>query len=91
MVDGTVYVDDEPYWRNLLTHGEIYDVVYCELASSFHVRTGIVTDAVAVSEADVLAAVAVGFIVGRVLRNAAAGCCRYSRCLQMVSYGECSR
>lgn len=28
LVNGKLYVDDEPYWRNLLVSGNTYDVVY---------------------------------------------------------------
>ncbi|KAL0631753.1 hypothetical protein Q9L58_009382 [Maublancomyces gigas] len=28
LVDGTVFVDDEPYWRNLLVSDATYDIVY---------------------------------------------------------------
>lgn len=30
LVHGTVYVDDEPYWKNLLAPNNTYDVVYRE-------------------------------------------------------------
>lgn len=30
LVNGTVYADDEPYWRNLLHNNTTYPVVYPE-------------------------------------------------------------
>jgi hypothetical protein len=29
VVNGRLYVDDEPYWENLLEEGKTYSVAYC--------------------------------------------------------------